>query len=101
VFGSWGRGIWGAAVTVIVLPTIGVRAEGRLHLLEASKIRPLFAVGATLFGTAFAPRGMLGVTADLGPVRLSLDAAVEYYVSGESRFQPLAILSSFGAAWRF
>ncbi len=101
VFGSWGRGIWGAAVTVIVLPTIGVRAEGRLHLLEASKIRPLFAIGATLFGTAFAPRGMLGVTADLGPVRLSLDAAIEYYVSGESRFQPLAILSSFGAAWRF
>jgi MYXO-CTERM domain-containing protein len=101
VFASWGRGIFGAAVTVIVLPTIGVRAEGRLHLLEASRIRPLFGIGASLFGTAFAPRGMLGVTADIGPVRLSLDAAIEYYVSGESRFEPLAILTSFGAAWRF
>lgn len=101
IFATWGRGLWGAAVAVIVLPTIGVRAEGRLHLLEASPVRPLFGLGATLFGTAFAPRGVVGVTADLGPVRLSLDAAIEYFVSGPFGFEPLAILSGFGVAWRF
>lgn len=101
VFGSFGRRIWGAAVTVIILPMIGVRAEGRIHLLEKSIVRPLFSLGVTVFGFAVAPHGAVGVTIDLGHVRLSLDAAVEYFFTGPYQFEKLAILSSVGVAWRF
>lgn len=101
VFGSFGRGIWGAAVTVIILPMVGVRAEGRVHLLEKSIVRPLFSLGVTVFGFAVAPHGAVGVTIDLGHVRLSLDAAIEYFFTGPYQFEPLAILSSVGVAWRF
>ena len=100
VTATWGRGLFGAALTVIILPTPGVRAEGRLHLLEASRVRPLFTLGVVLFGLAFAPRASLGVTIDVGPVRLGVDAGVEYFVSGPSRFSPLALLFGLGAAWR-
>ena len=101
VFGSFGRGIWGAALTVIILPMVGVRAEGRVHLLEKSIVRPLFSLGVSVFGFAVAPHGSVGVTIDLGHVRLSLDAAIEYFFTGPYQFEPLAILSSVGVAWRF
>ncbi|MBL8917493.1 MAG: hypothetical protein JNJ54_01415 [Myxococcaceae bacterium] len=101
VSASWGHRVFGAAATVIILPTVGVRAEGRLHLLEDSIVRPLLALGFTLFGTAFAPRGAVGVTLDLGPVRAALDFGAEYFVSGPSRFAPLSLLASLGAGVRF
>lgn len=36
-----GQWVVGATLTLIVMTTPGVRAEGRVHLLESSRVRPL------------------------------------------------------------
>jgi len=89
----------GGTLTVIAQPIPGVRLEARGAL--PGRVRPFIGLGATLFGTAFAPRGVLGVTTRLGPVILGVDGAVEYFVSGQQRFNPLAVLVSLSAAWVF
>lgn len=98
---TWGYSMFGAALTVVPMVTPGVRLEARLHLFETSPVRPLLALGGTLFGAAFAPRGALGATADVGPVRFSLDVGVEYFVSGPTRFAPLSVLVALGGGVRF
>ncbi len=93
-------GWFGAAATGIINVVPGARLEARLHP-PLWVVRPYLGAGATLFGTAFAPRGSLGAFGAVGPVQLSFDAAVEYFVTGPARFRPLAVLVSLGAAWLF
>jgi hypothetical protein len=93
-------GWFGASATGIITVLPGARLEARLHP-PGWVVRPYLGAGATLFGTAFAPRGSLGAFTALGPVQLSFDAAIEYFVTGPPRFRPAAVLLSLGGAWLF
>lgn len=93
---------FGAAATLLLGPTIGVRAEARFLPLPRTMIRPWIGAGAVIFGPAVGLRGALGLGAQLGPVMLFLDGGVEGFVSGDAvKFRPLAVVAGLGIAWTF
>ena len=99
--GELSRGHLGAAATVLLKPSPGLRLEGRYYLLE-QPVRPYVALGATTFFPAVGARAAAGMQVRLGPsFTLSAEAAYERFLNPGDTYSPNALLFSLGAGWRF
>ena len=86
---------------VIIAPLPGARAEVRFIILPVGRVRPWVGAGATFFYPWLAPRGAVGATAQLGPIQLGADVALEYFPAAPGSRTQVALLLGLSAGYRF
>jgi hypothetical protein len=97
----------GGALTVLIQPSPGVRAEARLFLpfsLDLPAIgllQPHALLGATTFVPTLTvgARAGLGAGLQMGPVQIFADAAYERFLNPAPGYRSDALLLSVGAGW--
>jgi MYXO-CTERM domain-containing protein len=92
----------GVLVAVVIGPTPGFRAEGRVYPIDLGRLRPYVGVGGTVFAPAVGLRGAAGAEVRFGQLHLFADGAFEYFVNSDAAtHNPYAVLVSAGAGWLF
>lgn len=92
---------FGAAVSVIVQPRPGLRAEGRFYPLKLGPMRPYIALGSSAFIPVMGVRAVAGVDLTFSRLRLFCDLAFEHFFNSDEAHEANALLLSAGAGWLF
>lgn len=91
---------FGAAVTALVQPNFGVRAEGRFYPVELGALRPYLGLGATAFIPAVGGRVVAGAAYRFSSLQLSLDFAYEHFFNPAPGFFGNAVVAGLGVGWQ-